>query len=135
MWTPSLPRVPVRYSSRQCDRGRGPTEEAGGSETTWIQRRTVEDRRAVLAGGSKRTARDRGYTFLLERRCGILVRKELLACGKGVERTHDDGLVFVISFPIHFFVTSTYQVRSRTILHVYWVLHPGSEFRKRDICG
>jgi len=72
MWAPSLPRVSVGYSSCQCDRGRGPAEETGGSETAWIHRRTVEDCRAVLAGGPQRTAWGRGHPFLLDRRSGVL---------------------------------------------------------------
>ena len=70
--TPSLRRA-LGYSSRQCDHGRGPTDETGGGERAGIQRRIVENGRAVLVGGSKRTSRGRGYTFLLERRCGVLV--------------------------------------------------------------
>jgi len=73
MWTPSLRRVSVGYSSRQCDHGRGPTDETGGSEAAGIQRQIVENRRAVLVGGSKCAARGRGCTFLLERGCGVLV--------------------------------------------------------------
>ena len=86
MWTPPLRRASVGYSSRQCDHGRGPTEETGGSETAWIQQRTVEDRRPVLAGGSKCTARGRRYTFPLKRRCGVLVCEGVLVRGEAAER-------------------------------------------------
>jgi len=66
MWTPSLRRVSVGYSSCQCDHGRGPADETEGSETTWIQRRIVEDRCVVLVGGPQRTAWGRGRHSPLE---------------------------------------------------------------------
>jgi len=44
MRAPPLPRDPVGYPRRPCDHGGDPTDETGGGETGWIQRRTVEDR-------------------------------------------------------------------------------------------
>jgi len=79
--TPSLPRVPVGYSSCPCDLGRGPTEQTRGGQTTRIRRRTVENCRAVLVGGSQRTTRRRRYSFSPKRRRGVLVHEKVLVRG------------------------------------------------------
>jgi len=83
----------------------GVTTYAGTSQASLISNDSLMSFTGVeLVGGSKRTARGRRYNFLFGRRCGILVCKGLIACGKGVERyTHNVDHIFVTFFP--FFLT------------------------------
>ena len=91
MRTPPLPRVPVGYPSRPRDYGGGPTDGTGGGRTAWVQRRIVEDHRAMLAGGPQCTTQRRGYPLVPTRRHAVLVVKGVLTR----DETTDGGTLTV----------------------------------------
>ena len=99
--TSPLPRDPIRCSSYQCDHGGCSTRETGEGETTRIQRRTMEDSRAMLVRRSQRTARRSGYLFQPERCCSVLVYERVLTRDNGAYVTH---VIFSMRIPRRFFV-------------------------------